>query len=331
MVALIESLNPFIKIFRLVGLFPVTFDHMYQPVEAVQTKIYSVLSISTFFFIFVYGFFEPDSYYVQNEAHNNIARTVDFIQLIGIRFTHFITLIESLLQRNALMQLLCKLNKWDEIIQDELKIVINHENLRKQTVNRLVTSVGFYFGIQLILLCIIIVLKDFAFIYYWIYYLVPFIVCCSRYVQIYIVVSLIKNRFEILNDAMSKVIFINTNNTTQQLNEQKNSSKTSKINGIEKINLIRDLYHRLWEISSLTNQSFGLSLLANIGNDFVAITGHCYWIFLTIQHFPGGLDDTLAVIGSMIWTIPALTNAFLIASICHTTVETVSKFISSIL
>lgn len=321
---------PFIKLFQLIGLSPFIVTDNITLIEAKHTTLYSIVSIAVFLAAFIYGFFQEDLFSIPNQQPmNEIAHTVDFIQLTGIRFAHLVILFEALMQRKNLIQLLCKLNDWDSIVQKYYNnLQISHETIRKKIILKLLASGTFYIGIQLILLLIILVRAQYQFTYYWSLYLIPFTVCCLRYVQIYILISLIKDRFHLINQKIERLQLnsaekFKTNH--EVLVMTKGDLNNSDLSAVEQLIILRQLYDKLWELTQLTNKCFGLSLLVNIGNDFVAITGHCYWIFLTIENIPVGTNDILAVIGSTIWTIPSLINSFMIASICHVTVEKVSR------
>lgn len=322
---MIKALKPFIKLFQVIGLSPfVVTDHSLL-VESTLTTIYSIVSIAVFLAAFVYGFFQEDLASIPNDQPmNEIAHTVDFIQLTGIRFAHLIILFEGLIRRRKLIQLLCKLNDWDLIVQKHYSNMhISHETIRKKICLKLLGSGTFYLGIQLILLMIILLRQQYQFTYYWSLYLIPFTVCCLRYVQIYILISLLKDRFHLVNKKIEQLQL----NASDDFLTMKNAAidDSLSLSPVEQLIILRTLYDKLWELTNLVNKCFGLSLLVNIGNDFIAITGHCYWIFLTIENVPVGVNDILAVVGSTIWTIPSLINSFMIASICHVTVEKVRK------
>lgn len=329
MKSMIKALMPYIKLFQVIGLSPFIVNENFALVEATYTTIYSIVSIITFLTAFIYGFFQEDLFSIPNEQPmNEIAHTVDFIQLTGIRIAHLIILFEALVQRKNLIQLLCKLNDWDLIVQKQFKdLAVCHETIRKKIILRLLGSGTFYLGIQLTLLLIILIREQYQFTYYWSLYLIPFTVCCLRYVQIYVLISLMKDRFYLINQKIEALQLCSLEAKNFKVNPEVVVIKSNDVllSPVEQLIILRQLYDKLWELTNLTNKCFGLSLLVNIGNDFVAITGHCYWIFLTIENIPVGTNDILAVIGSMIWTIPSLINSFLIASICHVTVEKVSE------
>ncbi|XP_063709301.1 putative gustatory receptor 2a [Culicoides brevitarsis] len=324
MESMLKALKPFIKLFQFIGLSPFVVTEHGDLMEASVTTIYSIVSISVFLASFIYGFFQEDLFSIPNDQPmNEIAHTVDFIQLTGIRFTHLIILFEGLVRRRRLMQLLCKLSDWDLIVQKYYNnLHISHETIRRKILLKLLASGTFYGGIQLILLLIILLRQQYEFTYYWSLYLVSFIVCSLRYVQIYILISLLKDRFHLINKKIEKLNLNEGTASSGNVLMTKNATIINdELSAVQQLIILRQLYDKLWELTSLTNKCFGLSLLVNIGNDFIAITGHCYWIFLTMENPPVGVNDILAVIGSTIWTIPSLVNSFMMASICHVTME----------
>uniref|UniRef100_A0A336KB81 Gustatory receptor n=1 Tax=Culicoides sonorensis TaxID=179676 RepID=A0A336KB81_CULSO len=309
---MLRALMPFIKLFQAVGLSPLIVTDS-KIIEARHMTIYSIVSIATFLIAFLYGFFQEDLFSIPNEQPmNEIAHTVDFIQLTGIRIAHLIILFEALVQRKNLIRLISRLNDWDLIVQKQFNTLhFDHQVIRKKILFKLLGSGTFYLGIQLTLLLIILLRAQYQFTYYWSLYLIPF-----------------TDRFQLVNMKIEQLqlnasIENSFKNSSRNAKSNSNSpnNHTNDLSSIDQLIIVRQLYDKLWELTNLTNKCFGLSLLVNIGNDFVAITGHCYWIFLTIENIPVGTNDILAVIGSCIWTIPSLINSFMIASICHVTVE----------
>jgi len=86
----------------------------------------------------------------------------------------------------------------------------------------------------------------------------------------------------------------------------------------------RVLYQRLWLLVALLNRCYGLSMLVNLGNDFLAITSNCYWIFLNFRQFAASPYDFLQILGSTLWTTPHLGNVLALALMC----ERASYFVS---
>ncbi|KAH8284291.1 hypothetical protein KR044_006933 [Drosophila immigrans] len=85
------------------------------------------------------------------------------------------------------------------------------------------------------------------------------------------------------------------------------------------------LYQRLWLLVGLLNRCYGLSMLVNLGNDFLAITSNCYWIFLNFRQFAASPYDFLQILGSTLWTTPHLGNVLALALLC----ERAAYFVSS--
>ncbi|KAH8397932.1 hypothetical protein KR222_006668 [Zaprionus bogoriensis] len=74
---------------------------------------------------------------------------------------------------------------------------------------------------------------------------------------------------------------------------------------------------RLWQLVGLLNRCYGLSMLVNLGNDFLAITSNCYWIFLNFRQFAASPYDFLQILGSTLWTTPHLGNVLALALMCE--------------
>lgn len=92
---------------------------------------------------------------------------------------------------------------------------------------------------------------------------------------------------------------------------------------LKKLLIVRDVYNRLFNISEIINNYFGVSMLINVGNDFISITSNCYWIFYNFQDFHSTRNDFLLIAGSAVWSIPHLVNVLVLAILCERTVQTV--------
>lgn len=93
---------------------------------------------------------------------------------------------------------------------------------------------------------------------------------------------------------------------------------------MKRLLIIRDLYNRLWEVTVTVNNDFGVSILTNVGNDFISITSNCYWIFLNFKSYSGTLQDFLQIASSAIWSAPHLYNVLMLALLCERTIQKVS-------
>uniref|UniRef100_A0A1B0GF32 Gustatory receptor n=1 Tax=Glossina morsitans morsitans TaxID=37546 RepID=A0A1B0GF32_GLOMM len=91
---------------------------------------------------------------------------------------------------------------------------------------------------------------------------------------------------------------------------------------LTKLVVIRNIYDRLHSQSVVINHCFGVSMLINVGNDFISITSNCYWIFINFKDFSSTVIDFLQIACSAIWSVPHLLNVLVLAFICERTVHT---------
>ena len=205
-----------------------------------------------------------------------------------------------------------------------------------------------YLAAEFFILASKLITHEQNFILFWIFYLMPLIICGMRYFQMFTWVRILKHRFELL---VKVVDTINLRSYKSPAN--KNLDLMDAFNGQKKLNLpytialletsllkqkhcdmenpelkklmiVRNLYNRLYAASENINRYFGISMLINVGNDFISITSNCYWIFYTFQDFHSTTRDFLLIAGSAVWTIPHLINVLVLAILCEKTMQNVS-------
>lgn len=310
--------RPSTWIFQIFGLQQFTIKSS-KARESWNLKWYAVLQLIIFVLLFIRGLYDRELYL--NDRKNNVGNTVDFVQLLGIRVAHLVVLIESIVQSKKLEKFFNNLYDVDFLMMKKLGIAFDSKVEQKKCFYYFMSVFIFYVGSEGVVLCTFLLRKDTNLISYWISYLIPYLVCCFRYYQIINCVGFIRKRLELLNKKLEEVKVKSKEELNNRINNlQKRSSKliasiglleesylkfSASHNGngktkdpcLDKLITLRQLYDRLYELSSLINESFGLSMLVNIGNDFVAITSNCYFIFLAFQHVPILYFHVLKMIG----------------------------------
>lgn len=223
------------------------------------------------------------------------------------------------------------------------------------------------------------------FFLFWIFYLMPMLICGLRYFQIFTYVTIVKKRLDKIVEILVEINLVKNSNepipdcllmpAINLLSKQSTIGNTSpsvaaatavtntaiapvtqpnrctkeaavkttnrttimrrnycnviESNEIKKIFIIRDIYGRLYELTNQINGYFGVSMLINIGNDFISITSNCYWIFISFKEFTSSTTYILQIACSAVWSIPHILNILVLANICEQTVKSVSLRSSS--
>lgn len=208
-----------------------------------------------------------------------------------------------------------------------------------------------YLASEFFILASKLVSKEHNFFLFWIFYLLPLLICGLRYYQMFTSIRIIRHRFsqliKVLNDinlrkgslseqkdnelnlkseALPKSILYNMPHTISLLETsiQKQRRFDMENPELKKLLIIRDLYNRLFALTESLNRYFGVSMLINVANDFISITSNCYWIFINFKEFSSTTADILQIVGSAVWSIPHLLNVLVLAILCEKTVQSVS-------
>lgn len=312
----IWSLKPGLKGLRLFGYLPFRITRNHQVELGDLHRYYSILLICIFGTLSCYSFFFK-------QLENDLESTVNFLLLVLVNFTILITLLETLHKRQAQKEILDNFQAIDDILQTKFSHTIQ-VHLRRHF-----SSVILMYVLILALILaadIAIILKSNATedLKSLAYYFVGYAFSSMRYLQINYVVWMIRKRLVFLNSTLVELIrqketnsaiktvsFKSTIQTIRFLNMELDSGGVGPKNRIAPfdqklatlpmeltaLDVLRDVYHKLWINSQLFNKAFGLSVLVNIGFDFLALTTNLYWIIVSFSTVVVNISPTPALYG----------------------------------
>lgn len=329
----IEAFLPVIRVFQLLGLSPFSVDEKFWPKESRNLRFFSLFQIGCFF-VSLLGTFSKRELFL-SDTQSDVAHLVDFVQLMGVRVAHLIILCESLIHQKSLISFFESLCEIDEMMK---KVKID-EYPKKKSFVYVGLVVSFYFGAQIVVIWILILREEFHRLSYVWFYILPFLVICIRDFQIISCVGFIKKRFELINQRLEEIVLnddklsvvlsypsLKTSSTFKlYTSDLKSFKQPNLIKNAKQLLLIRQMYEKLYVLSTIVNYSFGLSNIVNIAKGFTAITINLYYIFLRFQIVPlQGLDVLIACIQSFFWLLPHMVNIILLSAACHYTSLTVT-------
>lgn len=315
-----------IRIFQLFGLSPFSIDKNFRPKISNGLRTYSLLQIMLSLFAILTPFFLGNMY--NNGLTSSTGYIANFLQLIGTRIAHFIILCESLCQEEMMRKFFVVLSEVDKMMKNS-KIDTKIEVGQRKNHFLVALALIFYIGLQLMTLLINVKFLEGNQVSYWACYIAPYLVSCFRYFQVVNYVWFIKKRYEILNDRLEEIQLKSSLCTKQnhsnvyKLYFKKLRFSRPTVN-FQEIALMRQMYEKVYVLSTIFNRSFGLSNLFSIANDFVAITVSAYFVFLSLQSWPLPREYLLMNLQTIFWCLPHFTNIFLIAMVCQLTVQKVS-------
>lgn len=273
-----------------------------------------------------YGLFNESRNADEDDSEtSHIGHTVDSIQLVGIRVAHATALFEALTRRQANQRFFMLLREIDRDFASMLQVHVDNEQLRRKMIRRGLWMLAGYLFSQGFIIVTKMLSPDTNFPIYWICYLLPLMVCGLRYFQIFTAVLIVHHRLKLLLAVIESLQLSELAEVQPCLKEEGMRLRADAAVSMQRLVAVRILYQRLWQLVGLLNSCYGLSMLVQLGNDFLAITSNCYWIFLNFRQFAASPYDFLQIFGSTLWTTPHLGNVLALALMC----ERASYFVSS--
>ncbi|XP_023296580.2 putative gustatory receptor 2a [Lucilia cuprina] len=344
---ILESVSGIHIIYQIACLSPSLIDRKLWTLKRsklLEIYVFIVIIFSVAFML--YGLFTDDDFLKTND--NDVGQTVDFIQMVGIRVSHIVSLSECLVRRNEQKRFYEEVKEIDRIFECSLNVDVNNKKFRRTTIKRGILMAFFYLAAEFFILTSKLVAEEQNFILFWIFYLMPLLICGIRYFQMFTSMCILKHRFDLLVKVLNQI------NLRRHICEPNDMNIMDSVNGqvplnisqtlallessilkkrhcdmenpeLKKLLIVRDLYNRLFNLSEILNGYFGVSMLINVGNDFISITSNCYWIFYNFQDFHSTRNDFLLIAGSAVWCVPHLLNVLVLAILCEKTVQTTNS------
>ncbi|XP_055913231.1 putative gustatory receptor 2a [Eupeodes corollae] len=335
---ILEAILFFHRLFQLCNLTQLGLDKpTWSAIKSRPLKIYSFVILLFSLAILIEGIVNPN---LKGKYAGDVGVTVDYIQLIGVRTAYIVCVIEALCHVKEQQALLKNVQEIDRIFEVSLNTDVENRKFRSKIIKNGLVMLIVYFFCECFILAITALRSTSIYIGFWILYTVPLLVCGVRYFQYLLFIDIIKQRFVKLNEVLRSVNLLNAiyksghhkflgrgQAAFKLVKTTDKYSKTMYRDGFDltKLLVIRDLYSRLWEVCTLVNKCFGLSILIAIGVDFLAITANFYWIFLNFKKFSSSYGDIFRIASSVFWSMPHLYNVVKLAIMCHTTIETTSE------
>uniref|UniRef100_A0A1B0A807 Gustatory receptor n=1 Tax=Glossina pallidipes TaxID=7398 RepID=A0A1B0A807_GLOPL len=329
---IVESISVLQTVYQLANLSPWILDKKtWSFLQSRVLELYTTIVIIGSSALMLYSLFTDDIHVKASD--NDIGQTVDSVQMVGVRMAHIASVLESLLRKNDQKKFYDDVKEIDRIFESSLGITINNRLFRRKTVNRGVAMFLIYMLSEFFILASKLITTKHNFFLFWMFYLLPMLICGIRYFQMFTSILIIKERLNELIAALDEVNLTAESFTPMRTTTAQNHSryifspKRQQESNIEnspltKLVVIRNIYDRLHSQSVVINHCFGVSMLINVGNDFISITSNCYWIFINFKNFSSTVIDFLQIACSAIWSIPHLLNVLVLAFICERTVHT---------
>lgn len=123
---ILESVSTVQIIFQIASLSPWLLDRKTWSYKRSRIlEIYTIIVILGASAFMLYGLFTDDDFVKTND--NDIGQTVDFIQMVGIRISHIVSISEALVRREDQKKFYDDLKEVDRIFECSLNVDINNK------------------------------------------------------------------------------------------------------------------------------------------------------------------------------------------------------------
>ncbi|XP_017086750.1 putative gustatory receptor 2a isoform X1 [Drosophila eugracilis] len=290
-------------------------------------ELYSWTVLTAASGIAVYGLFQESHFrknYGSESTISSIGHTVDFIQLMGLRIAHLTALLEALWQKQEQRQFFTELGEIDSYLFKALRVNVQVLRLqvRRQMMRRAVWILWGYIISQIVILGAKLLAPGHSFLMYWICYLLPQLVCGLRYFQISIATEIVRQRLDVVLVILQQLHLQKENPTVVTVPEELADLRQA---AMEQLSAVRIVYQRVWALVALLNRCYGLSMLIQVGNDFLTITSNCYLIFLNFRLLTTSPYDILQIVASAMWSAPHLSNVLVLSLLCDRTAQCATR------
>lgn len=334
----IQSLLPLFRLLQFVCLTPVKISSKQFDISTnTFFNVYSVLNIGIRISILMYTILS-DSLFIRTSGTRIIA-TIDTLLICGVRLLEILILLEAFVKRYHEVRFLESLLQIDAILRNCLHIDLKYKKLQRDGLIKSFIWIGIFLAIEVTIIGLWS--KDTTRLYFCLTYLIPFLISSLTYYQIIIYVDLVQHRFKVLKRIISEMDANQqpTNRETGLTPVEPNYCTRKVSNNLfcndfsgkmhvnfdsafeehifERFAIIRDVYFRLWEETTLINERFQWSMVMNIGNDFLSLLSNFYWLFMCMFH--NTICEDMSITGVFMWSIINVLHIFMLSRACHNT------------
>lgn len=281
-----EEVNSLVVFFQFFGLAPFARDQNLSRI----LYIYSLIHLFAIIMVFVSGVFINDIF---TDNFGSLSTIVGGLVFSGLIFCHFLVVLHAFTSRKEQMEIFDKFDQIDNIFQKKLNSTIKYVELKKKYRNKIIiVSV-----ILLIIKGIFIgaILFNLTNPSYWMHCFYSLFVIRVRCIQNMFYVDVVTDKVEMINTKLNELISLDKDKNNKIIfleRYQNNDFKIYKKPIYDQVQLLKQAYGFVWDITNLINDSFGWSLLAITTQGFIEFTSNGYWLFLSLE---GLIGDNMAV------------------------------------
>uniref|UniRef100_A0A1A9WEQ6 Gustatory receptor n=1 Tax=Glossina brevipalpis TaxID=37001 RepID=A0A1A9WEQ6_9MUSC len=294
---IIESISVLQIVYQLANLSPWILDKKtWSFVPSRTLEVYTTIVIIGSTSLMLYSLFTDDN--LVKASDNEIGQTVDSIQMVGIRMAHIASVLESLIRKNDQKKFYDELKEIDRIFENSLGITLNNHMFRRKTINRGIAMFLIYMLSEFFILASKLITTKHNFFLFWMFYLLPMLICGIRYFQIFTSILIIKERLNELIRVLSD-INLTTESSEEMQDYFKNATSMRTITTQNQSRYIFSPKHQQ-QLNAENSQMNKLVVVRNIYDRLY-------------------MESVIAC--SAIWSVPHLLNVLVLAFICERTVH----------
>lgn len=289
------------KIYQFLGICPISLDQYFRARQSRFLTRYSVFLTICLILFLCSLYFEKENFISIQKS--DVGSTVNFIQLVSMRLSSVIIIVEAMITRRHMISFYNNLYDVDRLLaQINVKTDFNVEQLKDLI--KIFLAITTFVCSELMVVLMYKLRNTFETFTYWISYIPFYLHCCMRYLQLMQFITMTKRRIDIVNEKLREI----------------NVMRTSSLNTLD---YLRDISYKVFMMSVSVNRAFGFSTLINIMNDFITITLNTYFIFVAFQEFT--YKSKIKAAESIFWVTPHCFNVIFLSTCCQLTMINANK------
>lgn len=297
-----EKRSKLFLLYQIFGFFPFNVDSKnFLPYESKFISKFLIIFLLCLVVPFITSYKEREFFLTSKKSR--VSETVDFMQLVLMRMSSFIFVFESFLHKKDLMKYFKNLHEVEKLFK-KLGIELNFKAEQKRHSMVISVVMIFYTLTELVVLLCYYMRDSVETSLYWVLYIPFFIHCCLRYLQFMNFILIIKKRVDIVNSELINIF---------QLTSE--SQRTLEV--------LRKICYELYGMSFAINNTFGLSTLINMTNDFITVTLNSYFISVSFEDL--NRKTRWKIVESIFWSLPHCMNIIALATCCQLSLQSTYK------
>lgn len=306
-----QSLRPLLVFASFLGV--ISFNIGQGKYTRSVLRIFANVLLMAFYVVFT-----AHSLYERCDLHTSLlSTTTDIMQVTAVTLQTVVSWFMSAITQQKTIEFFKRITELDKTFR-QLGVYVYYDTVYRSVIRRLIIRLTMAFGSITSQLFLFDYALELSLIGFNICYYVPILINVAIVEEFYICASLLRTRYEILNQHLLEV------QKCADIGKEKVSYiKLSGVIGskLSTLRIVCPIHHELTKVAKLLNEAFGVMLLMSFQATFVTIIVSLYDCSVYLQYFQ--IDHIKELLGSIIICCTYVLDCLYICYSCHSTVEVV--------